>query len=231
MEDICCNYFMDESCHLLHNDSRFMVIGAVACPKKHSASVSYKIKCLKIKYGLSADFEIKSTKISPAKYEFYKAVIDIFLSDNDLHFRAVIIDKEQLDHQRFGQTHDEFYYKMVYTLFRYFLWGKINYIYVDYKDTMSYEKSQKVTECLTNNHEMPSEFKFFAQPINSKESNIMQLADLLIGLTTYNARGLTSSKTKKDLIEYLEKKSGNSLFNTTQYNDCEKVNILNWRAR
>ncbi len=231
MEDICCNYFMDESCHLLHNDSRYMVIGAVACPKKHSASVSYKIKCLKIKYGLSADFEIKSTKISPAKYEFYKAVIDIFLSDNDLHFRAVIIDKKQLDHQRFGQTHDEFYYKMVYTLFRYFLWGKINYIYVDYKDTMSYEKSQKVTECLTNNHEMPSEFKFFAQPINSKESNIMQLADLLIGLTTYNARGLTSSKTKKDLIEYLEKKSGNSLFNTTQYNDCEKVNILNWRAR
>ena len=125
------NYFMDESCHLLHNDSRYMVIGAVACPKKRSANISHKIKCLKLKFGLSADFEIKSTKISPAKFDFYKAVIDLFLSENDLHFRAIIIDKEKLDHQRFSQTHDDFYYKMVYTLFRYFLWGNVNYIYVD----------------------------------------------------------------------------------------------------
>ena len=42
-----CNYYMDESCHLLNNDSKYMVIGAVACSKKHSANVSYKIKCLK----------------------------------------------------------------------------------------------------------------------------------------------------------------------------------------
>lgn len=226
-----CNYYMDESCHLLNNNSKYMILGALSCPKKKAANISYKIKSLKKAHGLSADFEIKSTKISPAKYDFYKALIDLFLSEDDLFFRAVIIDKNQLDHSRFNQTHDDFYYKMVYNLFKYFLCGKINYIYIDYKDSMSYEKSQRVTQCLNNNHKMPPNYSFFAQPINSKESNILQLADLLIGLTSYNARGISSSKSKRDLIDCIEKNTGISMFDTTPYNINGKIDILNWRAR
>lgn len=231
MDKIDYNYYMDESCHLLNSDSKYMVIGAVACPKKMAANISYKIKEIKLKHGLSSNFEIKSTKISPAKCDFYKDVIDLFLNTDNLCYRAVVIDKEQLDHQKFGQSHDDFYYKMVYTLFRYFLLSNNNHIYLDYKDTMSYQKSQKVTECLTNNNRMPPGYAFSAQPINSKESNLMQLADLLIGLTTYNARNLTTSETKKSLIDYLESSTGVSLFHTTNNYSCDKIDILNWRAK
>lgn len=227
-----CNYYMDESCHLLNNDSKYMVLGAIACPKKKTANISHKIKILKKEYGFDADFEIKSTKISPSKSAFYKALIEFFLNEKDLCFRAIIVDKDLLEHKKFNQTHDDFYYKMVYYLFRYFLWGHNNYIYTDYKDSMSYEKSQKVASYLNNEWSLRQHnYKFSAQPINSKESNILQLADLLIGLTTYNARGLTSSSIKRELIDYIEKQSQVSLLVTTPTTKCGKIDILNWRPR
>ncbi len=223
------NYYMDESCHLLNNDSNYMIIGALACPKNKAANISYKIKQLKVKYGLNADFEIKSTKISPSKIMFYKALVDLFLIEDNLQYRAVIVDKRKLDHKRFNQSHDDFYYKIVYNLFRYFLCGQTNYIYIDYKDSLSYLKSQKVVEYLKNNHKISSSIKFHAQPINSKESNILQLADMLIGLTTYKARDLHTSECKIKLIDYIEEKTKTSLFDTT-YHGNGKIDILNWRS-
>jgi hypothetical protein len=61
-------------------------------------------------------FEVKWTKISSAKLDFYLNLVDYFFDDDDLHFRCVLIDKNLLNHGNFGQTHDDWYYKMLFTM-------------------------------------------------------------------------------------------------------------------
>lgn len=227
MSGISYNYYMDETCHLLKDDSQFMVIGALACPKSKKYEITKNINNIKLQFGLSKRFEIKFAKVSPAKYDFYKRLLEYFISDDSLLFRCVIVDKQLLDHSKFHQTHDDFYNKIAYCLFSHFLLGEYNNIYIDYKDTMSHHKGKIVEECLRNAKRIPSVFKFKVQPINSTESSILQLSDLLTGLVGYNARQLTSSKAKLDLIDYLENSIGYSL-NVTTYNDC-KIDVLKWR--
>ena len=222
------NYYMDETCHLLKDDSRYMVIGALACPKSKTYEITNNIKNIKLQHDIGKMFEIKFTKISPAKYDFYKQLLEYFVSDDNLLFRCVIVDKQLLDHSKFHQTHDDFYNKMAFWLFRYFLLGEYNYIYIDYKDTMSYRKGKLVEECLRNDGRIPSVLQFKVQPINSTESNILQLSDLLVGLIGYKARQLTDSKSKLNLIEYLEKTLKYSIDQTTYGEDC-KIDILRWR--
>ncbi len=47
------NVYCDESCHLISNDSKHMLIGAVYCPKFKVKKVNEYIEHLKENYNLS----------------------------------------------------------------------------------------------------------------------------------------------------------------------------------
>ena len=47
------NVYCDESCHLVNNDSKYMLIGAVYCPKNKVKKINEYIKYLKENYELS----------------------------------------------------------------------------------------------------------------------------------------------------------------------------------
>ena len=218
------NYYMDESCYLQNDDSRYMVLGAISCMKQYCHNKSSLIKKIKISNKLNPNFEIKSTKISMSKYSFYKELLDYFFNDDNLRFRAIIIDKFVLKHSLFNQTHDEFYYKMTYRLFERFISGDNNFIYLDYKDNHSDYNCKKLSQYLYN-HFYKFGINVRCQPINSKESNLLQLTDFLIGLVAYNARQLDSNQAKIKLINQIKVEIGQDIFNTN-YN--EKFNIFLW---
>lgn len=221
------NYYMDESCYLKNDNSRYMVIGTLCCIKGLTRQKSYEIKQLKIKHHFNPSFEIKSTKISIGGYPFYHDLLNYFLNDNDLRFRAIIIDKSILDHRAFNQTHDEFYYKMTYTLFEKFLFGDTNHLYIDYKDNYSDFNCKKVARYL-NKHFYNIDKSVHCQPINSKESNLLQLTDFLIGLVTYSARKLNTNDAKLKLIKTIENKIR---LNITHTNYIKKFNIFRWDGK
>lgn len=83
-----------------------------------------------------------------------------------------------------------------------------------------------VEKCLRNNGEIPSGYQFSVQPINSIESSILQLSDLLIGLVGYKARQLFGSKSKLDLIRYLETVLEYPIDQTTPYGKDCKIDVL-----
>lgn len=221
------NYYGDESCYLQSDDSQFMVLGIIRCPKYLSKKISKDIKEIKIAHNLKPNFEIKSTKVSKGKEEFYKDLVNYFLNEKKLDFRAIIVDKTILNHEKFHQTHDDFYYKMYYDLIKYFLKTGSNCIYLDYKDSQSYKKSQVLSEILSTKLRL-CDLNVKVQPINSSESNILQLADLLIGLTCYNARELHSNSTKLELIQIIKDNLNIDMVNT---NFIDKFNILKWRPK
>lgn len=225
------NIYCDESCHLENDGQRFMVLGGIICEKNNRKIINKHVLEIKNKYGVKKNAEIKWNKVSDSKLEYFKAIVDYFFSTNDLRFRAVVIDKSQLEHALFNQTHDEWYYKMYYQLLLNLIEPKENnYIYLDIKDTKSAKKVAGVKAYL--NFKL-NEFEFepvkHIQSINSEESVIMQLADLLIGAIGYKNREIYSrenaSKAKVELMNYIIEKSGYSLTKSTLLSE-KKFNIF-----
>ena len=72
------NVYCDESCHLENDGIKVMALGAIWCPVAKRAEISKRLREIKLKHGLSADFEIKWTKVSKGKLDFYLDVIDYF---------------------------------------------------------------------------------------------------------------------------------------------------------
>ena len=61
------NYYCDESCHLEHDDSDVMVLGALIIPKDKKQEITENILQIKARYGVKARTEVKWTKASMPK--------------------------------------------------------------------------------------------------------------------------------------------------------------------
>ena len=65
------NVYCDESCHLEHDKSKAMSLGAVWCPQNKLREINQRIKEIKARNGISPSTELKWTKVSPAKVQAY----------------------------------------------------------------------------------------------------------------------------------------------------------------
>ena len=226
--------YCDESCHLEHDRMPVMAWGAVFCPKSQVRAVSEAIRALKAEHGLSPTFEAKWTKVSPAKHLFYLALVDLFLEDERLRFRGLLVpDKSVLDHARFSQSHDDWYYKMYFTMLRPVFCAPHRYrVYLDVKDTRGGAKSRKLHEVLANSlYDFDHQCIERVQQIRSHESELLQIADLLIGALTYANRGLSSSSAKTAVVERLRTRLGGQVLTRTSAFSATKFNILVWRPQ
>lgn len=226
------NIYCDESTHLPNDGYPFMVLGAIVCPAALSRGVAVRLREIRAKHQIQSDFEIKWTKVSPAKLDFYLDVIDYFFDDDDLNFRSVVAPKQGLDHERFGQTHDDWYYKMMFYLIRNVIPAQDEaFVYFDKKDTKGQDKINRLRDVIAN-----AEYDFSRsnirrlQIVESHHVGLLQLADLLIGAVNYANRGDIASEAKLRLIERIRERSGVSLTRTTLLSET-KMNIFRWRAR
>lgn len=227
------NVYCDESCHLANDRQGIMVLGAVTCPREKTTEIAARIRELKIEYGLPSTFEIKWTKVSPAKQDFYLAVLNYFFDDDDLTFRALVVpDKAKLDHDGFGQSHDDFYFKMYFDMLKVLLDPASRYnIYLDVKDTRSAQKTRKLHEVLCNNaYDFRRGIVKRIELVRSEHVQQVQLADLLIGAVSYANRHLGANKAKVALIRRMRERSGYILTKSTLL-QSRKVNLFVWHPR
>jgi len=227
------NIYCDESCHLEHDHQKAMVLGAIWCPLEKSREIAVRLREIKQKHGMSPRFEVKWTKVSPAKTDLYLDLVDYFFDDDDLHFRALIVpDKSKLQHDAIpGQDHDTWYYKMYFDMLKVIIRPDARYrVYLDIKDTRGAEKTAKLHEVLCNNmYDFSRSVIERLQLVHSHEIEQLQLADLLIGAISYLNRVLHGNKAKEALIARIQERSGYSLTKTTLLRE-EKINLFRWYA-
>lgn len=230
MSDIL-NIYCDESCHLMNDGFNSMVLGSLIIPYDKVKEVSEKIKCYKVLHGMDVHNELKWTKVSNNKIEFYMDIINLFFSDKDIRFRCVVVpDKSKLKHDIFGRTHDNFYYVMYYYGLKFVLNPKNKYnIYFDYKDTCQYDELRKLKTYLQKDTSIP-ESSLKLQPVLSFESQLIQLCDLLTGAVSYRNRGLCESDAKTSIVEMIEKETKQSLSKISLVKE-EKFNVFVWTPR
>ncbi len=225
------NIYCDESRHLLYDNSRYMVIGCVWCPKDKVHAIHQRIHDIKLDNNINPYGEIKWTKISKGNVHVYSQLVNYFFDDDDINFRAIVIDKSELNHKSYNQTHDEWYYKMMFQLIHVLLNSENSYrIYLDYKDSLSGIRSQKLHTVLCND-----KFDFDKRIINnvqclpSNEIGLLQLTDVLIGAIGYNQMKLESNEGKLSIVELVKKRSGRNLSMQTLPSE-KKLNLFFWHG-
>jgi len=211
-----------------------MVLGAVWCPAEISRTVAEEIRSIKVKHGLPPFFEVKWTKVSPAKLPFYQELLAYFFSKPDLHFRALIASKVGLSHddEEFEGGHDGWYYKMYFDMLKTIFSPHDKYkIYVDIKDTLGGSKIHTLHEVLSNSiYDFSKELIQRIQIVHSKEIEQMQLADFLIGIISSANRENVHSEAKGSLIQQMREQSSYSLTRNTLYREL-KINLFHWQPR
>lgn len=226
------NVYCDESCHLRSNNSNYMIIGAVTCPKGKAKKISEYIVHLKENYNLSNGIELKWNKIDKKTEKLYLDIINYFFSEDNLNFRAIVIKKDSLDHEKYNQTENDFYHKVYYDMLKYIIVPGNSYnIYPDIKDTNSYYYHQIMLKYLRYKID-DVDYKTIkkVQPIRSYESTILQLNDILVGALSYLYRELKNNESKLRIVNEIKELYKYPLDKNTPYS-YSKFNILLWRSR
>jgi hypothetical protein len=212
------NFYCDESCHLENDGKAFMLLGKVSAAYNQVKLHTAAINDIKDRHHFNA--EIKWTKVSKSKLQFYLDLVDYFFA-TDLQFRAVGIEKARINNEAFGQSYDDLYYKMYYHLLNHNISSVCQYnVYLDIKDTLSAHKVSMLKKILNTKYGV---FRNL-QNIRSHESILMQLADFLMGAISYKKNNQEKANMAKvKIIEKIEKHCQHSLEITNYEN---KVNLF-----
>lgn len=217
------NFYCDESTHLENDGHPYMIYGYVSVAYNELKMIKEQIKAIKAKHNF--DDELKWTNVHDKNYALYKELVDYFFMTN-MNFRAVIVDKSQIDNKRAEYTFNDFYFRMYFQLLHHDvdLENKYN-IYFDIKDTCSQKKLHKLKDILKWNASIQN-FQF----IRSHESSIMQLCDVLMGAINYNLRkecGEIEGKVvaKIRIVEQIKERTNISLKLTSPLN-AKKFNLF-----
>lgn len=230
------NLYCDESCHLEHDDSNAMALGAVIVPKDKRKEICVRIQELKGKYAISAVNEVKWTTARERLLPLYLDLVDYFFDDDDLSFRCLVIqNKSELDHERFHQDHNTWYYKMYFEMLKTIFKPEHKYnVYIDIKDTHSdFRVKQLKHVCSNSIYDFNHSIIRNIQPIRSDEVQIMQITDILVGAVCRSQRSLVvprQNPAKQQIIERIKERAGYDLTKSTLYGES-KFNYFIWRAR
>ena len=217
------NLYCDESTHLIHDGHPYMLLSYISIAYPQIRLAKKEIKAIKRKFNYTE--ELKWTNVHSATYKVYAELVDWFFM-NDLEFRAVVVDKSQIDEKRADYSFNDFYFRMYFQL----LHTKVDFqnrynVFLDIKDTCSGEKLEKMKKIMSYNSSIGT-----LQFIPSRESVFIQLADVLMGAINYNLRiqkgdvkGNVIAKLK--LIEKIKRHSNISL-NTTTPLSRNKFNLF-----
>ena len=213
------NLYCDESTHLENDRMPFMIIGYVSSAWNQIKIHKDYIAGLRQKHKFKG--EIKWSKLSESNFPFYADLIDYFFA-TDLNFRAVIINKSQINNKLTGFTYDDFYHKMYYQLLHHKMDMEYTYnIYLDIKDSCSFKKIQTLKTILNFEYGNVRNLQF----IRSYESSLLQLTDVIMGAINYHLRKEQKVTAKLKIVEKIRNHAKRPLDISTP-KSASKINLF-----
>lgn len=203
---------------------RFMVIGGLWLETKNRQKFKQEIYDLRQQNKCFG--ELKWNKVSPAREDFYKKVLDYFFDkDDDLRFRCIVVEKNKVDLMHYHAADAELsFYKFYYQLLHHWILDFNAYsIFLDTKTNRVKDRVSVLSKCLSNAN-LSSEIKN-VQALPSHEVVFIQLADLLVGAISASFNQVIVSKTKKNIIAKIEQRLEHTIVTPTS-RDYLKFNVF-----
>jgi len=177
--------------------ARYMIIGSLWLRAGDRAFYKGAIHKLRNQYKIGGEF--KWQKISPSRVEFYKALLKWFYEQGEsLRFRCIAIDNTQVDLVKFHESDQELgFYKFYYQLLHHWIHDFNEYsVFCDYKSNRKRDRLHVLKKCLRNANLSANVIN--VQAIRSRESVLIQLTDLLVGV----ASGCLNKRVAQDGAKY-----------------------------
>lgn len=200
--------FCDESWRTTRGGGRFVALGAAVCDTACVRSYAESARRLKVRHGFPAGFEVKWAKISPAKAIFYRDTIDMFLHRDSLRFVGLLGESEpnpdedgRVPRHRSREELDRGFLGAV-------LRGPHRYrVYTGVADTRGGARLRRLRDtidALPPGEGRPRVERI--QQVRARESELLQLADLLTGALAYANRGSGDNAGKAAIVARLRER-------------------------
>ncbi len=224
--------YCDESCHEwtpLENH-KYMSIGGLKVSHNKKTELTSKLKVLKHSCGLNS--ELKWSKVSTKRIQDYKKAIDFFFEYPEMSFRAIIVDQSRVQLKKFHHDDSELaFYKFYYEMLEKWLQTGNEYlILLDYKNNRGADRYMKLKECLENKLRGRAHIRDLTV-INSKETPLAQLCDVMVGAVAAANNGTKKSSAKEDLADYIKTRAGLANLCRSTAPAAEKFNIFKMDLR
>lgn len=222
------NIYCDES-SVENPNLKYMVIGSLIIPRYLKNEIAQKIKAIYLKNKISK--EIKWNRVDKKYFPFYKDLLELFITTDDLHFRCVVVDKSKIKYELHNFDKELAFFKFYYFLLR----GKLEndgdyYIFLDKKPTRDRNRTRSLKSFLdsyTLFKHPASKIKHF-QSYDSAENLFIQIADFLTGLFAYTYNYGSKNSVKGEISKLAIKHLNINLTTGSKLSE-EKLNIFLWR--
>jgi hypothetical protein len=210
--------YCDES---RQTQDRYMVFGGIVVHATAVDPFNQAMSLWRVAQNMHA--ELKWVKVSDRKLAEYKSLVDIFFSlagKNQLHFKSVVFDTAQIDYATYHKGDKELgFYKFFYQFLLHSFGSytveknRRTLVFLDQRNT----KQKLSTLCAILNRGIRKKYHCArdvirnVQAVDSKTSDLMQIADVLMGAIGYQNNDChlrpEARKAKIELATYIANKA------------------------
>ena len=206
-------------------DPAHTLIGSLWLPAAERTELKKAIRDLRQRHNAWGEF--KWTKVSPNRLDFYLDLVDLFFTST-LRFRCIVVDSGKLDLEKFHNAdHELGFYKFYYQLLHQWIAPGAEYdIFCDDKVNRDRKRLETLGQVLRNAKSASQVNNI--QAVNSAESVLVQLCDLLLGATQARINGSgNGSQAKAAVLARIERHLGHAIGPT--YPSAWKFNVFKIR--
>lgn len=217
--------YCDESRHDCAPGHRFMAIGGLWVPREGKAELTRDLR--RQRRSLALNGEVKWSKVSDKRLDAYRAEVDFFFAQ-DLRFRAIVVEQEKVDVARFhGGDQELGFYKFYYEMLVKWLWPGNEYlILLDFKTNRGADRYTTLKRFLERQVKGTAWITDLTI-VDSAESPLAQLSDLLTGAVAASWCGIRPGSAKEQLATHIAAKDGRRSLTVEDPTPADsKVNIF-----
>jgi hypothetical protein len=218
--------YCDESRHDGAKQNAFMAIGGLWVPAQSKPDLTKRLRTLLRSNGINSEF--KWSKVSRKHLDAYKRIVDFFFEQGELCFRVILVEQNRLDYEKFhGGDRELGFYKFYYEmLIKWLFEGNQYVILLDFQKNKGARRYTTLHTILDRSLRGKGWIKDLTV-IDSSESPLAQMADLLTGAVAADWCGISEGTAKRELAQYIAQRAGHQSlrFETASPVIC-KINIF-----
>jgi hypothetical protein len=203
------------------NGERYVLLGGLWIEAKHRDAYKIKIGLLRRRHDVRGEF--KWNRVSPSRIRFYLSLVDFFFEEA-MRFRCIVLPADQVDSIRFHRSDNELmFYKFYYQLLHHWILDFNDYrIFLDLKTNRLNSRINTLHRVLQNANLMARIISVQALP--SRQVDLLQLSDVLLGAVGYKFHRLETSQAKVAVVKRIETHLGGPIEPT--WRDERKFNVF-----